>query len=765
MEQTTRRIISGTSVFFFLFVLSCLLGGIFAGQLITWFLQQGMLVASENQLVGPLGMGWFLIQAVVSAGLIALFFFLSNDMLRKVYGNWLLAIAITLPAAGLHFVDPNQDQLGLFLLGLVCLIPGAGLLYWRRASLFWNRSGIIRALALVPWMIWPFFIWGATGSLVEILLALFAGLAFGILFAALFEPIGHFLLDALSAAGLLLITGSAVGYEGSQILWICVLPASAFFMVSLASSSTPGVIVGVGLLAAAPLMLVDPTELSVLLGDLTPWVFGATFLSIGLGWAVGLPLWGLSFWKSRPNLPAIPIGLAIVGWSLLFLFYFIAGRPGFYGDRLFVIMKDQADLSAAPAIRNREERLDYVYQTLTEHANTTQADLRGTLRLFGVSHRPYYLVNAIEVDGGGLLRLYLSLRPDVARVIPSPRLRPLPRLPDPSTGPYERITDNPGWNIEMIGADKVWDEFGVTGQGIVVGQSDSGVDGSHPALADTYRGKDGKNDYNWLDPWNNRPAPYDIGGHGTHTLGTILGQGGIGVAPGATWIGCVNLNRNLGNPALYLDCMQFMLAPFPQGGDPLKDGDPHLAAHVLNNSWGCPPLEGCDPNALRPGVEALRAAGIFVVASAGNDGPSCETVQDPLALYDAVFSVGAIDRLGNMAGFSSRGPVTIDGSGRVKPDISAPGVDVFSAMPGGTYQENSGTSMAGPHLVGAVALLWSANPGLIGDIDQTEQILIKTARPYRGSRDEGCFTGKTPSNAYGYGVLDIYAAVKSALEK
>ena len=101
----------------------------------------------------------------------------------------------------------------------------------------------------------------------------------------------------------------------------------------------------------------------------------------------------------------------------------------------------------------------------------------------------------------------------------------------------------------------------------------------------------------------------------------MLGKGGIGIAPDAQWIGCVNLERNLGDPPLYLDCMQFMLAPFPQGGDALKDGDPTRAADVLNNSWGCPTLEGCDAESLRPAVDALRAAGVFVAVSAGNDGP------------------------------------------------------------------------------------------------------------------------------------------------
>jgi subtilisin family serine protease len=211
--------------------------------------------------------------------------------------------------------------------------------------------------------------------------------------------------------------------------------------------------------------------------------------------------------------------------------------------------------------------------------------------------------------------------------------------------------------------------------------------------------------------------------------------------------------------------MQFMLAPFPHGGNPLTDGDPTKAAHVLNNSWGCPELEGCDPTALQPAVDHLRAAGIFVVASAGNDGPDCNTVKDPIALYDSAFSVGAVDEAGDMAGFSSRGPVTVDGSGRMKPDIAAPGLDILSAMPLNSYGWMSGTSMAGPHVVGAVALLWSADPRLIGDIDRTEQILIQSARKYTGSRSYGCFAGDIPNAAFGYGILDIYEAVKMALGK
>jgi subtilisin family serine protease len=241
----------------------------------------------------------------------------------------------------------------------------------------------------------------------------------------------------------------------------------------------------------------------------------------------------------------------------------------------------------------------------------------------------------------------------------------------------------------------------------------------------------------------------------------------VGVAPDAEWFACANLARNLGNPGDYLACMQFMLAPTPLDGDPFTDGDPTLAADVLNNSWGCPTLEGCDPGALQPAVTALRAAGIFVVASAGNEGEGgCGTINDPIALYDASFTVGAHDREGRIARFSSRGPVTVDGSQRVKPDLLAPGVAVYSAAPGNRYATHDGTSMAGPHVAGVVALMWSANPSLIGDIAATEQILVETATPY----DYGTLgipscgdPAVTPDDAVGYGLVNAYEAVQAAL--
>ncbi len=750
-----------------LFVLAVLVlpALILPGQSISWFLEQMAILSHSAASLSLSGRVWFIVQALVVITITGLFFFFSHSTLRSTYRGWLLAALVTLPALGLRFIDPNSDQSGTFVQILIGLLGGGLILFIRRKSLDFTWQPVLKALAVVPFAIWPFLLWGALGSWMDVLLSLLAGLSFGLLAASLAAPsTGNFLLDGLGLGTLLLILGSAYGYDGSQLLLIAALPSFGFVFATLIPS-VPAMVTAIGLLAAVPLIFIDPTELAIVLGDLSPWAAGAAFLMALNGLVLGFVLWLFSKWRSRPAITAFPFVLSAFAWGVALLLYLGLGSPGFYGDRLFAILKDQADVSAASGVKDRLQRLTYVYDTLTRHASQTQAGITNTFDRFGIPYRSYYLVNALEVQGGSLLRLYLITQPEVDRVLASPRLRPLPQPVEPSSGGVAGILENPGWNIKMIGADKVWNEFGITGQGIVVGQSDSGADGTHPALKAAYRGAQTGDDYNWFDPWEHTSSPVDLGGHGTHTLGTILGQGGIGVAPGAQWMACANLNRNLGNPALYLDCMQFMLAPFPKDGEPFTDGNPSRAAHVLNNSWGCPPLEGCDPDALRPAAEALRAAGIFVVVSTGNDGPNCETVDSPLALYDSVFSVGALDRFGNLAGFSSRGPVTVDGSGRVKPDITAPGVDVFSSIPGGTYTENSGTSMAGPHLVGVVALLWSANPALVGDIDRTEQILIETAQPYTGSISDGCFSGSIPNTGYGFGIVDAYSAVKEALGK
>ncbi len=202
------------------------------------------------------------------------------------------------------------------------------------------------------------------------------------------------------------------------------------------------------------------------------------------------------------------------------------------------------------------------------------------------------------------------------------------------------------------------------------------------------------------------------------------------------------------------------------GGDPFSQGVPELAPHVINNSWGCPPEEGCDAAAiemLRQVVANVRAAGIVVVGSAGNDGAlGCASVGQPIGMYGEVLTVGAVDSAEHLAGFSSRGPVTVDGSGRLKPDLTAPGVAVRSSVKGNTYATMSGTSMASPHVAGTVALLWSAAPHLVGAVDATEQVLRLSARPHPTTACSSPPSGQ-PNNLYGWGVVDAEAGLRQAL--
>jgi len=738
---------------------------------ILWSTEQSAIASGSVANLAWAGLIGLAVQAVLMTGLIAaLWYFTKDDRFKPVYAGWFGAALMAFPALVLRFLGPNNDQLGLILQIVICLIAFVIVAQVHKIKIDWKAGNVATAFLLAAFGVAPFAVFGAFGSPTDALLGVLASLSFGLLAAVLMESTtGNKFLDAFGIGAVLALLGSAIGYDGAQLILLTILPAFAFAIATVMPSRVAGMIL-TSLITAAGLIFFDPTELTIVLGDVAALAIKAVGYAVGLGLVVGVIGLIIQLVAGAGGGSNVKRMISLVGavfaWLVLIILFFTNGNRGFYGDRLFVILKDQSDLSSIRQIMDIDERRAAAYETLTQHANETQANIRKTFDTLGVDYTPYYLVNALEVRGGTLVRLYLLTRPEVDRVIPSPRLRPAePVEALTMTGFAEDAPRDVQWNVTMIGADKVWDEFGARGEGIVIGQSDSGADVNHPELKETYRGNTGGNDYNWFDPWYGASAPYDEHGHGTHTLGTILGQNGIGIAPGATWFACMNLNRNLANPALYLDCMQFMLAPFPQNGDPFVDGDPTRAADVLNNSWGCPELEGCDPNALLAAADHLRDAGIFVVVSTGNDGPNCSTVTAPLSLYDSVFSVGAIDQFGNMASFSSRGPVTVDDSGRMKPDITAPGVSILSSLPGGTYGESSGTSMAGPHVVGVVALLWSADPTLIGDIDRTEQILIDTAQPYTGDTSVGCFDGGTPNAAYGYGVVDVYAAVKEALGK
>jgi len=454
-----------------------------------------------------------------------------------------------------------------------------------------------------------------------------------------------------------------------------------------------------------------------------------------------------------------------------------AGKRPDEAASILVVLRGQADLSGSANIPDRAERKRFVYEALRSTADAMQAPLRRRLERAGARFQAFYLVNMIAVEADRSLAQELASRDDVALVAPNrPVHMALPRRQEPEVAPFSAAAVEA--SLDVVHASSVW-SLGFTGQGVVVGIADTGVDWEHPALKNRYRGFDGtsvSHAYNWHDsihtanPGNpcgtDSAVPCDDSSHGSHVTGTAVGTDGgdnqIGMAPGARWIACRNMDRGDGTPARYTECFQFFLAPTDSVG---ANPRPDLGADVISNSWGCPPSEGCtDPDVLRAVVENTRAAGIFISVAAGNSGSACSTVDTVPAFYDAAFSVGATTLLDTIASFSSRGPVTVDGSNRMKPDVVAPGVQIRSSVPGATYTRFSGTSMATPHVSGAVALIWSAAPWLANHVPETEALLRATAVQLTSDESCGGVPGSAiPNPVFGWGRIDVLAAVYDAL--
>jgi serine protease AprX len=430
-----------------------------------------------------------------------------------------------------------------------------------------------------------------------------------------------------------------------------------------------------------------------------------------------------------------------------------------------IVLSEQADLRPAASLSTKVAKGPFVVNALREVASRTQAPIIAQLEKRGIPYQSFWVVNMIQVSGNRALLNELASRPDVRQIDANPHVRT--NLPVPGALDAPDQPNGIEWNVTKVKAPKVW-ALGFKGEGHVVAGADTGVQWDHPALKGHYRGWNGtkaSHDFNWHDSTSSHsPTPVDPHSHGTFTVSQMVGDDGhgnqIGVAPGAQWIACRNMDPSgTGSPTTYSECFQFLMAPYPVGGNP-NQGDPTKAPDSINNSWGCPPSEGCSANTLQTVVDNVRAAGIFSAVAAGNSGSSCSSVSDPPSIYDSSITVGATDSANRIASFSSRGPVTIDGSNRRKPDISAPGVNIRGAVPTNAYASGwNGTSMATPHLAGAIALLWQAKPSLDGDVNATETLLEKKAVHIKTTETCGGTQGKVPNNVFGYGVLNIYRAV------
>ncbi|MCB0223698.1 MAG: trypsin-like serine protease [Anaerolineae bacterium] len=404
-----------------------------------------------------------------------------------------------------------------------------------------------------------------------------------------------------------------------------------------------------------------------------------------------------------------------------------------------VYLTEQADLSAAYRIADWSKRGQYVYNTLFETAQRTQPEVITFLGPAAVQ-RTFYIVNAVAATGSWDTIVDLSNRADVVYI----EAQDSYSIPDPQPADGIGIAAAQ-WGISKIGADQVWNEWNIRGDGIVIASIDTGVYSSHPALINQYRGTaTGSHDYNWYDPTGAYPtAPGDNNGHGTHTVGTMVGVDGtnqIGVAPAAKWIAAKGCSSSSCSSTHLLAAAEWVLAPYPIGGS-TSNGDPNQRPNVVNNSWG----GGSGDQWYQAAVQSWRAADIFPAFAAGNSGPNAGTINSPGDYADS-FASGATDSGDSIASFSSRGPSSL--TSETKPDISAPGYNIYSAWNNGSYATISGTSMASPHTAGCVALVKAANPGLT--VSQIEDVLTST------SVDLGS-TG--PDDDFGYGRLDCYAAV------
>ncbi|HWS38993.1 MAG TPA: S8 family serine peptidase [Actinoplanes sp.] len=430
----------------------------------------------------------------------------------------------------------------------------------------------------------------------------------------------------------------------------------------------------------------------------------------------------------------------------------------------WITFETGADLAPARKIADWTARGRFVYDALTAAAKQSTASVAAELDRAGVKYTSYPIANAVLVKGGTeKLALDVAARTQVAEIHATPQVALVEPVEEKVSA--ERSAAKAGavtWGLESIKAPEAW-AMGATGAGITVSNLDSGVQFDHPALVRQYRGTkpDGTvdHDYNWMATRTScAGAPCDDDGHGTHTMGTMVGDDGtehVGVAPDARWIATDGCCSDSGAESL-LRSGWWLLAPTDlQGNNP----DPAKRPHVVNNSWG-QSAEHDFNTFFRAIDEAWTAAGIFSTWSSGNTSPfaACDTVSSP-GSAESAYSVGAYSSDGTLASFSRKGEGE---SGRIKPEISAPGAGVRSSYPNNTYGEMSGTSMASPHVAGAVAALWSYDPTLIGQIDETRRLLGASATDVD---DTECGGTAEVNNKYGEGRLDLVRLLELAPRK
>ncbi len=407
--------------------------------------------------------------------------------------------------------------------------------------------------------------------------------------------------------------------------------------------------------------------------------------------------------------------------------------------RFLITVRDPGGLESIPAGGSTDDRRAAVVNHLQTAARVGQARL--LLRLGELmeeehvqKYRPFWVFNGLAVTGDRQALLALAAHDDVVSVRPDRWQQWI--VPDETTSDLDRarVVD---WGIARIRADQVWSALQVDGQGVVVATMDTGVDWNHPVLRPSYRGwHDGSviHTGSWYDATGQGALyPVDSMGHGTHVTGLLAGQDGIGAAPGARWIAVRAFDHSgFGLESWIHAGFQWLLAPA---------GDPALAPDIVSNSWSNRNTWNTE---FRPDVQALVAAGILPVFAAGNFGPDAGSIGSPGSHPEAL-AVGASDPDDEVATFSGRGPSPfVD----IKPEVLAPGVALWSSLPGGAYGEMSGTSMATPLVAGVAALIRQAAPALT------------TGQMIRAITTTAVAVGAPwPNSDAGWGRVDALAAV------
>lgn len=425
------------------------------------------------------------------------------------------------------------------------------------------------------------------------------------------------------------------------------------------------------------------------------------------------------------------------------------------GSSDFVIeMAEKANLEAAYSM-DWDARGEYVYSTLRDTAERTQKPVVAYLNQHGIKYQSFYAANEVMVFSSDLTAVQSLAAMSAVRYIRAPKtvyINP-PSLFSEQVGPQKQPPKATlSWGLNDVHAPDFWSAFGIQGSGIIVANIDTGVQWNHPALDQSYKcGANPSDPACWYDPSNIcGGSACDNIGHGTHTMGTMVGDDDpdllytVGMAPEAKWIACKGCESNGCSDFALNSCADWIVAP---------NGNPANRPHIVNNSWG----GGGGNNWYLPKVNAWRAAGIFPAFSAGNMGSGCNSLGSP-GDYQESFASAAHDFTREAAWFSSRGPSAFGHDPYTKPNISAPGVDICSAVPGNGWDcSYSGTSMASPHAAGAVALLWSCNPGLIGQMNQTFELLQNTTDA-PGTGNCGAPPDGEGNYTYGYGYLNVLAA-------